>query len=87
MYVCVYVYVCICMGVWLDDRRLELAGPTPDACVCMCVYVSVCMCVYVCEDPLCQRPGPRLHAVAHLIMFIRNVSSDSLSSCIYIVPF
>ena len=37
-FVCVYVYVCVCMCMYVY------------VCVCMCmyVYVCVCMCVYVC---------------------------------------
>jgi len=32
VYVCVYMYVCICMCVY----------------VCVYMYVCICMCVYVC---------------------------------------
>ena len=38
--------VCVCVCVPERLRRLDLAGPTPDVCVCVCMCVYVCM--YVC---------------------------------------
>ena len=39
MYVCMYVYVCMCMYMYV--------------CVCICMYVSVCTCMYL-YVPVCM---------------------------------
>jgi hypothetical protein len=42
MFVCVYVWVCVCVGVCVYDSM--------DVCVCGCIFERVCVYVCACGD-------------------------------------
>ena len=49
VFVCVYLYVCICMRVFVCVY-LDVCGLCVylNVCICMCVTVCICMCVTMC---------------------------------------
>jgi len=48
-YSCVYVFVCVCCGVFVRARVCASTGGRLRKSECVCVYVSIlrCVCVYV----------------------------------------
>ena len=78
-YVCVCVYVYVCMSVCLS------------VCMCMCVCLSVCRCMYVCLSVcmcmcVCLSVYMCMFVRVYVCMYVRVYVSACISEIVMLLP-